>query len=142
LKKSTQWTNKLASLVDEEKSEVTQEDRRTLTGQSSTNLPENMQGYEVGTTLRLEGPYFTPANPEAYKTVICFVAGTGLSGAIAIAAAFKAQRERPRTAAKAVTTISGPTCTMTSDLPMYWERCVVIWSVRENDYVDMPFFDG
>jgi hypothetical protein len=141
LKKSTQWTNKLASLIDEEKSELEQ-DKRILTGQSSTSLSENMTRYEVGTTLRLEGPYFTPANPEAYKTVICFVAGTGLSGAIAIAAAFKAQRARPRKAIKSGTVVSGPTCAMESDTPMHWERCVVIWSVRENDHVDMPFFDG
>jgi NAD(P)H-flavin reductase len=69
--------------------------------------------------MRLEGPYFTPANPERYETVICLVAGTGVSGALAIAAAFQAGRA-----------------------DALWSRCVLIWTVRESDFVDLPFITG
>ena len=135
MKKSTQWTNKLAALVDEEKADVSRHNSRASTQprQIDPGLSETIVSSGVKTSLRLEGPYFTPANPEAYKTVVCLVAGTGLSGAIAIAAAFKAQ---------ASASIAGASCTMRAESGRRWERCFVIWTVREKDFVEMPFFDG
>ena len=117
-KTSKEWTNKLASLVEEESADDAFTSKKT-------DDPERLRKQRSSssssyfTSLRLEGPYFTPANPEKYSTVICIVAGTGISGAIAIAAAFSAQ---PRTA------------------DSRWKRCVVAWSVREPDYIKLPFF--
>lgn len=102
--------------------------------------PAVFHGTEV--PLRLEGPYYTPTNLEVYKTVVCLVAGTGLSGAIAIAEAFQAQRARPRLDPKAPAPTSGAACTMTAETSGRWDRCVVIWSVREKHHVDMPFLHG
>ena len=42
--------------------------------------------------VRAEGQYFTPADPARYHTVVCIVAGTGISGALAIIGAFAAQK--------------------------------------------------
>ena len=143
LKKSTQWTNRLGSLVDEEKAKASLSDNSnggvtpsTLRTMSS-GFSDAISNYEVETPLRLEGPYFTPANPEAYKTVVCLVAGTGLSGAIAIAAAFQAQqRARPRSTLRAPALAR----TMASESTRLWERCIVIWTVREDSFVDMQEF--
>ncbi|KAL8792200.1 MAG: hypothetical protein Q9195_005222 [Heterodermia aff. obscurata] len=107
---SKQWTNKLASLV---------EDAQLL--ESGTMRPPTA----ITTSLRLEGPYFTPADPATYSTVICLVAGTGISGAIAIAAAYSAQFTSP----------SPPSLAKPK-----WKKCLIIWSVREADYVELPFF--
>jgi hypothetical protein len=130
LKKSTQWTNKLGALVDEEK----------IMPDQSTKALVN---HGVETALRLEGPYFTAATPELYKTVICFVAGTGVSGAIAIAAAFNAQRSKPRSNLKAPLPPTEAGCTISNDPNRYWDRCVVIWTVREKEHIDIPvIFSG
>ena len=124
LNKSTQWTNKLASLADEEKAEA-------------------YAAISAETSLRLEGPYFTPANPETYKTVICLVAGTGLSGAIAIAAAFQAQqRSESQPTTKATAPVVDVPCTAMASTSRRWKRCIVLWAVRERDYVEIPFFEG
>lgn len=120
---------------------------------SASTMPSETRAFgeladdSVGTTLRLEGPYFTPANPELYRTTVCLVAGTGLSGAVAIADAFRAQRSLPRAEWKAspqaVPATTGAACTMmAANGPMYWSRCVVIWTVRESDYVDIPYITG
>ncbi|KAL6720368.1 hypothetical protein ACLMJK_002289 [Lecanora helva] len=112
-KKSKEWTNKLASLVEEP----------ILTSDSTSEKTEDPEknpnpSSTHHTSLRLEGPYFTPAEPSRYSTVICLVAGTGISGAIAIAAAFRSSRgeQNPR-----------------------WKRCVIFWSVRETEYIRLPF---
>ena len=134
-KKSTQWTNRLASLADEEKAEANPT--------TPTELSDTMASYGVEVPLRLEGPYFTPADPAAYKTVICLVAGTGLSGAIAIAAAFHAQKaNKPRSDTKAAALIGHEASATAAESSRRWNRCIVIWVVREKDYVDMPFFKG
>ena len=74
--------------------------------------------------------------------MVCFVAGTGLSGAIAIAAAFAAERHgsdaRSKEDVKFSTEVSPTT---SAEQAGRWQRCVVIWSVRESDYTDMPFFE-
>lgn len=145
-KKSTQWTNKLGALVDEEKINVSWQNS-AATIPSVTPALGNLGDDSVATTLRLEGPYFTPANPELFRTAVCLVAGTGLSGAIAIAAAFQAQRSLPRTEWKAspedIPATTGAACTMVaSNGPFYWKRCIVIWTVRESDFVDVPYITG
>lgn len=139
-KKSKQWTNKLASLVDEASIDVP----RTSDPEKS---PDPRLSSSIQTSLRLEGPYFTPANPASYNTVICLVAGTGISGAIAIAAAFSAQSS-PDTPELALPT--EPLQAKKMDTPderqlsppsrNKWRRCIVLWSIRESDYIAMPFF--
>lgn len=139
----------MASLVeeaDEEKAEASVGETEDATVSKppppTRGMSDTIAHYGVETPLRLEGPYFTPANPETYKTVICLVAGTGLSGAIAIAAAFHDQRSRSRSTQKTAAPSARPACTVATESRGNWGRCVVIWTVREKDYVDMPFFKG
>lgn len=107
---------------------------------------------EIG--VRAEGPYFTPADPSRYTTVICIVAGTGVSGAIAIIGAFT-ELKRQQAENSALGSSSGPdnkcnncgpsntnSCGAPSSppsRPKTWERLLVIWSVRADDYIDLPF---
>jgi hypothetical protein len=178
-KSSKQWTSKLASLVEDE---PTTEMSPARTRDVETD-PEGQVGRRLSsiyhTSLRLEGPYFTPANPGFYNTVICLVAGTGVSGAIAIAAAFSAQsamareqaiaiglmpksepEEKPPTlvnekkaiereakattvrppAKRLSTAEDGPSCQLPIRDKHTWKRCIVVWSVREDDYIKLPFF--
>lgn len=149
-----QWTDKLASLADKQipASENTA-DSRSVTLNESNWEPSRRRSSTpilgpdhphpiVDIPLRLEGPYFTPADPLRYRTVICFVAGTGVSGAIAIAGAF-AEMKREKAANLPVYHEVGPGGgpSKPSDPSIkIWERCVVVWSVRADDYVDLPFF--
>ncbi len=162
-KSSKQWTNKLASLVEDvSAAEKPEHDHE----QGSESQPGQPIPSTHHTSLRLEGPYFTPANPAFYKTVICLVAGTGISGAIAIAAAFTAQSATEREQAITIPTALGAeptpkpetidktaavvnpskTTSMAEDgpssicNPRTWKRCIIIWSVREADYIKLPFF--
>ena len=121
-KLSKQWTNKLASLVEEKSVSVRPSSPEAA---DSENQLQRLFRPTYHTTLRLEGPYFTPANPASYETVICLVAGTGISGAIAIAAAYSA------TSTKHTET--------TTSAEHTWKRCVIVWSVREVDFIDLPF---
>ena len=139
-KKSSQWTNKLGALVDEEKAD--------LSRQTTNTIEDATQDFSITTTMRMEGPYFTPANPELYKTVVCLVAGTGLSGALAFAAAFQAQHTRadeqrklsyPGITLAEEVLDAAPACTISGNHKSIWTRCVVIWTVREKDYTDIPF---
>ena len=142
LKQSTQWTNKLGSLVDEESVNTTASvpESRLSSSLNYDSSLTTLSAPSVETALRLEGPYFTPANPSSYKTVVCLVAGTGLSGAIAIAAAFAAdQRPASKDARECPTTAA--TRTMAAERVGRWQRCIIVWSVREDDYTDIPFFD-
>ena len=128
--KNSQWTNRLTSIADEEMVHV-----QCPALMRESDPSSNDDGVHIA--LRLEGPYFTHVSPESYKTVVCLVAGTGLSGACAIAAAFHAQRTgkpsgtKPSQPAIDMAKVSGP-----------WTRCVVLWVVREKDMIDIPFFDG
>jgi hypothetical protein len=143
-KKSTQWTNKLSALVDEEKSQV--HVRQERKSSMELELPDTASDVSVKTTMRMEGPYFTPANPELYKTVVCLVAGTGLSGALAIAAAFKARKQRrvaeSNTAVDTAASTPTPVAGIFDDEAPLWERCIVLWTVREKDYIDIPYING
>ena len=146
MKKATQWTDRLASLADEEEGKAKAGENGTVTPLSGLEthigFSDPVTDFEVNTPLRLEGPYFTAANPRAYKTVICLVAGTGLSGAIAITAAFQAQRKGLPPVPEASMPTTAPACSAAAMNNDHWDRCIVIWSVRESDFVDMPFFNG
>ncbi|SMY21351.1 unnamed protein product [Zymoseptoria tritici ST99CH_1A5] len=118
--KRSQWTNRVGALVDVEALRVppVMDGEKSPTSNAMEQETSTID-LSVATTMRLEGPYFTPANPEQYETVICIVAGTGVSGALAIAAAFQS-----------------------STVGSLWKRCVIIWTVRETDFVDLPNITG
>lgn len=127
----------------------------TLAENSEDAIPMHSRAMPVA--LRLEGPYFTTADPSRFNTVICIVAGTGVSGALAIAGAFK-ELERQST----LLTIHGetyhrPKCTVGGSAKKQlkavtgragsiisfgrdrvWTRCIVLWSVREDNFIDLP----
>ena len=159
-KSSKQWTNKLASLVEDIPATEKPEHKQQEGSESQPGHPIPSIHH---TSLRLEGPYFTPATPAFYNTVICLVAGTGISGAIAIAAAFSAQSAtarkpaipiptalsaEPETTDKPAAVIRPNMTTSTADEdgpssihnPRIWKRCIILWSVREADYIQLPFF--
>ena len=126
---SGQWTERLAALVDRKPSLVRRGSAATV---MSVVFPRR------SVALRLEGPYYSPADPFRYEKVICFVAGTGISGAIAIATAFTelnaSQSEQSLPEEKSTTSLSQPRRSP-------WRRCIIVWSVRATDYVDIPFFE-
>ena len=123
---STQWTERLAGLADEGKSHP----RPSLPDASKLELGCTSHGDGVDVALRLEGPYFSPADTSRYDTVVCLVAGTGISGAIAIAAAFNASFQKEQGSGKEGGRF---------DTASRWRRCVIVWSVREADDIDSPF---
>ncbi|KAL8671804.1 MAG: hypothetical protein Q9168_003710 [Polycauliona sp. 1 TL-2023] len=118
--RSAQWTEKIASSLDHEIDQ-----RSHACGESK----EQTLHASVDLALRLEGPYFSPADPSHYHTAVCLVAGTGISGAIAIASAFAALQTPGSTAA-----LENP---KTDSSKPVWQRCIIVWSVRETDYVDL-----
>ena len=118
--KSVQWTVKLASLADEKTRAYNPENEvldRAGTSNESTDI-----------CFRLEGPYFTPANPYRYDLVVCMVAGTGISGALAIGSAFNYVSPKPSS--------SG-----IDRADPQWKRCIIIWSVKASDDIDLPFLE-
>ena len=126
---STQWTERFARLADELDSNF----RSLSPGTSkleSGHAPLGVQGVNV--SLRLEGPYFSPADPSRYNTVICLVAGTGISGAIAIAAAFN----RITLKEQGGITETGPYVTKSR-----WHKCIIVWSVKATDDIELPFIE-
>lgn len=146
-----EWTNKLAELVDEATLDLSPPSEKM----EESDLQRQRLSTQYQITLRLEGPYFTPANPASYDTVICLVAGTGVSGAIAIAAAFRQQLmiedSQPEATLFGHEKMNGAPLernfSISSFLPpsgaaSIWKRCVVVWSVREADYIDLPFWQG
>lgn len=133
-KATGQWTDRLAGLVVES---------------NTSNTSGKSAGIPV--SLRLEGPYFTPADPKRYRTVVCLVAGTGVSGALAISSMF---RELERESAVpggirregAKDGIEGEVVKVGEEGKWakvvkgerVWTRCVVLWSLREDTHVEMP----
>lgn len=142
----TQWTERLASLVDEKMAEQ-QPLRAQAADTSADTKPANLaQGFPiVPVSLRLEGPYFSPADPSRYDTVVCLVAGSGISGAIAIAGAFAYSGEQHQQRKSELTLASDtPDNVDLSELPRpstprspRWKRCIIIWSVRDEDVIDL-----
>lgn len=147
-KQTLQWTDKLAGLADGYKplsrhgENGSSKGPRTSTPfieSASKDLIQTYPSQGVEISLRLEGPYFSEADPSPYRTVICFVAGTGVSGAIAIARDFL-ERKRQQVAPVTDFRESGPKKGTRFD-PI-WERCVVVWSVKATEYIDLPFLKG
>ena len=142
---SIQWTDKLASLVDHHALETTRSPcpkdgnpqalTSLLTSTSSTSRHPTFPTINVA--LRLEGPYFSPTDPFRYGTVVCLVAGTGVSGAIAIADAFTEMQQSH------AAVLMDRSALNVVDIPtVIWDRCVVVWSIHVDEYVDLPFFKG
>ncbi len=157
---SAEWTDRLAGLADKamlppdaiENSRSTalhHISRPPAIRSSSTAWFDRDHPHQVAEIgVRAEGPYFTPAEPSRYHTVICLVAGTGVSGAIAIVGAFvELKRQR------AANLTAGSSCepnpcgaphqsSARISSTKVWERCVVVWSVRADEYTDLPFLKG
>ena len=127
--KSTQWTAKLASLADEQSPGPDRAPLNRTISDIQCGRPPTEQS--IGVSLRLEGPYFSPADPHRYNTVVCMVAGTGISGALAIAAAFNHTARREREAKM----------DEKSTISRRWLKCVIIWSVRVDDDIPLPFLE-
>ncbi|KAL9044005.1 MAG: hypothetical protein Q9214_002828 [Letrouitia sp. 1 TL-2023] len=131
---SVQWTAKLADLADQPspnaplsfgiQSSNAGQERTTATCSDSIKI-----------SLRLEGPYFYPADPYRYDTVICMVAGTGISGALAIVSAFTYHSS---TAEQAVPAFGTTYQSSRSRQPRRWRRCIVIWSIKEYEEIAVP----
>ncbi|KAJ6002921.1 hypothetical protein N7451_005468 [Penicillium sp. IBT 35674x] len=86
-KETFQWTDKLAGLADnyqrlsrhgENSSSNGQQISTPLIEPTSESLGRTYPSQGADISLRLEGPYFSEADPSPYRTVICFVAGTGI----------------------------------------------------------------
>ncbi|KAI9796650.1 MAG: hypothetical protein M1833_006090 [Piccolia ochrophora] len=146
-----QWTNKLAGLVDQSEHGMSYTTASVTLGPLDLVTP-GKQSSMVGSwpeyfrltadvSLRLEGPYFTPADPAQYETVVCFVAGTGVSGAIAIAQAFTELERGEANALPGRKPESGDSPnTLLSPSTRTWQKCVINWSVRADDCLDVPAF--
>lgn len=149
---TTEWTDKLAGLADKvilvpETVKITrsaaQTSRLTSPGPSSIAClgPAYLdQVAEIG--IRVEGPYFTPADPSCYHTALCIVAGTGVSGAIAIVDAFAELKRQRAVNLTASSCCESNSCGAPHQSPgsiKVWERCVVVWTVRVDEYIDLPF---
>lgn len=146
-KPTFQWTDKIAGLADKYRPLSRSGENGNFNQPIDTNFIEPANRSLVRThptqgvklSLRLEGPYFSEADPSQYTTVICFVAGTGVSGAIAIARAFL---ERRRQQSTAITDFPELETNDGTKIAPKWERCVVFWSVKAKNYTDLPFLKG
>lgn len=122
-KKSLPWTTRLASLAAKKEG-------------TSKDYPKEILNQEdvpcVDLSLRLEGPYFTAANPYSYSTIICLVAGTGVTGALAIGAAFNKLASSSPSSIPAGNSPTKPRC---------WTRCCILWSVKADQEIDLPFLE-
>ena len=150
---SSEWTNKLASLVDEKidpSSSVivsasstpfasTAEENFSPVLSSSSSVPPPPK---VNLGVRLEGPYFSPAYPYPYDTVVCLVAGTGISGALAIAGAFIELQRQRLIVNDSKLCCRGGSCIHRSTLASHWQRCVIVWSVKSAEAAELPFLTG
>jgi hypothetical protein len=147
VKPTFQWTDKLASIADGSKTLLRSRDNSSIDQPSGTPSIElngeiessTCSSQNVDVPLRLEGPYFTVADPSRYKTVICIVAGTGVSGAIAIARSFLEQK-RQQMAALEIGGVWEPNSKLANKST--WERCVIIWSVGTEAYINLPYMEG
>ena len=129
-KQSTQWTARLAARVDEQQPESSKWQSDSNIDMERSSAPFTPVAGGINVALRLEGPYFCPADPYRYDTVVCLVAGTGVTGAISIAAAFNyaATNDFIDSTRKALP-------------PRRWRRCVIIWSVKETEDIKLPFIE-
>lgn len=162
-RKTVQWTEKLASRADNV-GPTKLASVKSLEDDVEISRSPSMAGLEVDhpypiihVGLRIEGPYFTvgptystkwlvantmqPADPSRYDTVICLVAGTGISGGIAVAKAFL-EMQRQRASPQSLQCISADAKCVARAADSKWKRCVVVWSVREEEAIQLPFLQG
>lgn len=116
---------------------------------------EVLDSASVPISIRLEGPFFTAVNPTHYRTVVCIVGGAGINGAIAIASAYqqldnieaqermnRPQRSKSPTGLQKLFAEPDDCDTGLCSLPnlqnRIWRRCVIIWVVNEEDYIEPP----
>ena len=132
-----QWTEKSGSLADfqhpKEESIDSSDPEKSRASASYLDLTGSPA---VDVRLRLEGSYFTAVGPSRYKMVVCFVAGTGVSGTIVIAGAFVEMRQQ--VAAKLVKCRGedrcvDPCCSSDQSSTSKWERCVIHGSVKKGN---------
>lgn len=137
---NTQWTSKLADLVHQD-SPFANPAAESPSKKDDIQLESHVMALchngspKINISLRLEGPYFSPAYPSNYSTVVCLVAGTGISGAIAVVGAFT-EVQRLRATAK-----GEDTCCSSGAATVPWQRCVVVWTVRSEDWIELPFLN-
>jgi hypothetical protein len=158
------WTERLASIAvhaDDYEREVFDRRHFELAPMSPGSRRQQFvhTSKDIYIPLRLEGPYFTPSCPNFYQTVVCLVSGTGIAGALAIAGAFQ-ELERQfaeRDEALAVNAVSddsfsaeylGGSQGRRSDTIVratknrVWKRCVIWWSVKDEEYIELPALKG
>ena len=152
-KQGSQWTERLAEFASQDP--VVQHSALARVDASSQKMPP-LPFKIVPISLHLEGPYFTTADPARYKTVVCIVAGTGISGALAISAAFKELEVQSAASSNGKTTNVRPRCstgcsenTQAGSIVLpgtgkerTWTRCIVVWSVREDQYIALPALES
>ncbi|MCJ1371147.1 hypothetical protein MMC20_002362, partial [Loxospora ochrophaea] len=144
-KSHSEWTDKLASLADTpdqlspEGRIIDRKVQTSLNPASSVELGPTDPLRTADIPVRLEGPYFTPVSPSEYNTVVCLVAGTGISGAIAIAGAF-AESKMSKFRCEHRGIAHRRACSSRDSSSRKWKRCIIVWSVRDEHYIDLPFF--
>ncbi|KAI4215847.1 MAG: hypothetical protein LQ351_001835 [Letrouitia transgressa] len=131
---SVQWTAKLADLAEQPSSNASLSFGVCNSNAGREHTPAACSD-SIKISLRLEGPYFYPADPYRYDTVICMVAGTGISGALAIVSAFTYHSSAIEQVVPASDTTyqSSKSCQ-----PRRWRRCIVVWSVKEREEIAVP----
>lgn len=160
--------DKHGSTVEQKAWEVKQQDSFNLLGWEADKLDslppsprkvskavEVLDAGSVPISIRLEGPFFTAVNPSHYRTVVCIVGGAGINGAIAIASAYQQldnidaqERLNPPSPAKSLTGIrklfvepddcDTGLCSMPNLANRIWKRCVIVWVVNEEDFIEPP----
>jgi len=131
-KSSSQWTDRLAYYASEDNAtEVT----LTNSDTEQKNIPKKSCKDEP-VDLRFEGLYFTPADPARHKTVVCIIAGTEVSWAMAIAGAFE-EIERQSATIPTKESITTPRCSIgiENEALSHHERqlCYLIWKGQGLD---------
>jgi len=128
-KQSREWTTKLACLMDstQESDKMDLEVGNTLSVEPtderklSGNTLGNLQSRTIA--LRMQGPYTIPHSPfNEYRTVVCMIGGTGISGALSLANTFLALKA--------------------SGKPCVTERLSIVWSIRETEDAELVDVSG
>lgn len=143
-RRKSQWTDQLAELAHNDTLRATSSSillieppsRRASTAAFAAFPPNPTMPIQ----LRLEGPYFTPSDLVKYNTVVCLVAGIGISGAIAIAADFR-EDSRLLSTSDYICEDCGrqghkPNIELSGNV---WKKCIAVWSVKEDIFVELPF---
>lgn len=140
-KQAKEWTVKLAALLDSERNNTTPIATATAPTSEDEEMDLAITPHRLPTTnttttnsiptlpikLRLEGPYTTPHNPlRTHTHILAIVGGTGITGALSLAARFAALHRSPST-------------TTSTLKPLRTTRFTILWSVRAGE--DAPLAD-